>query len=91
MLGGPSGRLDQLASGGTLDGLDSNTSQAIRVVDEALADLTRIEGAVDGFFNSAITSTSDLLSALETDLEDAVDEGSRPVAWIALLKGPPRP
>lgn len=73
-LGGPSGRLDQLASGGALDDLGSNTSQAIRVVDEALAELTRIEGAVDGFYNAAITSASNLMSDLEDNLETAVDD-----------------
>ena len=73
-LGGLSGSLDQLASGGTLAGLDENTSAAIRVVDEALADLTRIEGAVDGFYNASITSASSLLADVQEDLEDAVDE-----------------
>jgi flagellin-like hook-associated protein FlgL len=73
-LGGPSGRLDQLASGGTLDDLGSNTSQAIRVVDEALGELTRIEGVVDGFYNAAITSASGFLSDVEDDLEAAIDD-----------------
>jgi len=72
-LGGVSGQLSELASGAGLDGLDTNTSQAIRVVDEALADLTLIEGAVDGFYNASITSASGLLSDLEGDLEDAID------------------
>jgi len=73
-LGGPSGRLDQIGSGGTVSGLDENTSQAIRIVDEALADLTRVEGSVDGFFNAAVTSSSNLLSDLQEDLEDAITE-----------------
>lgn len=73
-LGGLSGRLDQLASGGTLAGLGENTSQAIRVVDEALAELTVLEGAVDGFYNAAISSASGLLSDLEDDLVDAIDD-----------------
>lgn len=73
-LGGPSGRLGELASGGTLDDLGNNTSQAIRVVDEALAELTVIEGAVDGFYNASIGSASTLLSDLEADLETAIDD-----------------
>ncbi len=73
-LGGLSGQLSDLASGGTLADLDTNTSQAIRVVDEALAEVTVIEGAVDGFYNASISSTSTLLSELETDLEAAIDE-----------------
>jgi len=73
-LGGPSGRLDQIASGGLVSGLDGNTSQAIRIVDEALADLTRIEGSVDGFFNAAVTTSSNLLADLEEDLQDAITE-----------------
>ncbi len=73
-LGGISGTLDQLASGGALSGLDGNTSAAIRVVDEGLADLTRVEAAVDGFYNASITSASNLMSDLEDDLEAAVDD-----------------
>ena len=72
-LGGISGNLDQLRSGGSLAGLGSNTSQAIRVVDEALGAVTRASGNVDGFFNSQITSASTLLTEMETDLEDAMD------------------
>ena len=72
-LGGVSGSLGDLAGGGPLSGLDEQTSQAIRVVDEALADLTRTEGVVDGFYNASITSASDLLAELEDNLEDAVD------------------
>jgi len=73
-LGGLSGALSDLATGGTLAGLGDNTSQAIRVVDEALADLTEVEGAIDGFYNASITSASNLLADLEEDLEDAIDD-----------------
>jgi flagellin-like hook-associated protein FlgL len=73
-LGGASGTLDQIGSGGAVSGLDGNTSQAIRIVDEALADLTLIEGAVDGFETAAVTSSSELLAALEDDLEDAITQ-----------------
>ena len=73
-LGGLSGTLDQIASGGDYSGLSTNTSQAIRIVDEALADLTRVEGSVDGFYNAAVTSSSSLLGALQSDLEDAINE-----------------
>lgn len=76
-LGGSSGRLDQIASGGDVSGLDGNTSQAIRIVDEALADLTRIEGSVDGFQTAAVTTASGLLADLEEDLEDAIAETDR--------------
>jgi flagellin-like hook-associated protein FlgL len=73
-LGGASGTLDQIASGGDVSGLDGNTSRAIRIVDEALADLTRVEGSVDGFQTSAVTSASSLLADLEDDLEDAITQ-----------------
>jgi len=72
-LSGPSGRLNQLYTGGSLAGLDNNTSQAIRVVDEALGKLTRIQGDVDGFYNAAISSSSELLSDMQTNLEDSID------------------
>ena len=71
-LGGLSGTLDELASGGSLSGLDDKTSQAIRVVDEALGDLGRVEGSVDGFYNASITSASNLLADLQEDLEDTI-------------------
>ncbi len=71
-LGGLSGTLDQLASGGSLSGLADNTSQAIRVVDEALGMVARVEGAVDGFYNAAVSSTSSLLSDMQDDLETAI-------------------
>ncbi|MBN2474051.1 MAG: flagellin [Pirellulales bacterium] len=73
-LGGLSGHLNELASGGGLDGLAANTSQAIRVVDEALAQLTVTEGAVDGFYSASVASTSSYLSDLEEDLESAIDD-----------------
>jgi flagellin-like hook-associated protein FlgL len=72
-LGGVSGRLDQLYSGGTLSDLGDNTAQAIRVVDEALGKLTRVKGAVDGFYNAAITSSSALMTDMQTKLGDYID------------------
>jgi len=71
-LGGTSGRLDQIASGGSYSGLDANTSQAIRIVDEALGGVDLAEGNVAGFYNASISSTSALLSDMETDLADAI-------------------
>jgi flagellin-like hook-associated protein FlgL len=72
-LGGPSGMLDQLLSGGDYAGLGDNSATAIRIVDEALADLTRIEGAVDGFANGVIESAAALADGFESELEDAID------------------
>ena len=72
-LGGLSGSLDQLFSGGDLSGLATNTSQAIRVVDEAIGQITRLEGRVDGFADSAIDSASSLLYGFEDSLEAALD------------------
>jgi len=72
-LGGPSGNLEDLLSGGLLAGLDGNTSQAIRVVDEAIAQLTLIEGSVDGFADAAIASSSALLTGFKDTLEDSID------------------
>ena len=71
-LGGISGRLDQIASGGVYSGLDANTSRALRIVDEALGQVEVVQGAVEGFSTAAITSSSDLLSALQTELTNAV-------------------
>jgi len=70
---GPSGRLDDLYSGGTWAGLGEKTSRAIQVVDEALGRLSRVQGSVDGFYNAAITSSSNLLSDMQTKLGDYID------------------
>jgi hypothetical protein len=72
-LGGGSGTLDQLATGGSLSGLNTNTAQAIRVVDEALGKLTRVTGNVNGFNNSAIASSSGLMTAMQTNLLESID------------------
>jgi flagellin len=72
-LGGASGSLDQLATGGSLSGLGNNTAQAIRVVDEALGDATVVSGNVNGFYKSAITSASTLMTALQTDLQKEIE------------------
>jgi len=72
-LGGVSGSLDELLSGGALAGLDTNTSHAIRVVDEALGQLAQVEGSVDGFYNSQISTASSLMTDLEDELTDAID------------------
>ena len=72
-LGGISGSLDQLAASGSLAGLSTNTSQAIRVVDEALAELSQIEGVVDGFTDYSVASSAALYAGFESTFEDAID------------------
>ncbi len=70
--GGPSGRLTDLLTGGTAAGLNNNTSQAIRIVDETLGRLTEVEGAVDGFYNATVTTSSTYLTNLQTDLANSI-------------------
>jgi len=72
-LGGLSGSLDQLISGGAAAGLDASAPLAVRIADEALAELEVIEGLVDGFATAAITASSNLLSGFETELGEAID------------------
>jgi flagellin-like hook-associated protein FlgL len=86
-LGGLSGQLDQLRSDGAID-IATETSQAIRVVDEALGQLTEVEGQVDGFYNSAISSASSYLTDLQENLQssiDAIDEvdDDEETQWMA--------
>ncbi|MBN2292512.1 MAG: hypothetical protein JXM70_08815, partial [Pirellulales bacterium] len=73
-LGGVSGTLDQLFSGGDYSGLDDKTSIALRIVDEAIGDVDRASGRVEGFYNAQIGSVSALLSDMEEDLQDAIDQ-----------------
>ena len=74
LLGGVSGTLDQIISGGDYSGLDDKTSIALRIVDEAISDVARAQGRVDGFYNAQISSASSLLSDMEDDLRDAIDQ-----------------
>lgn len=74
LLGGVSGSLSDLLSGGTLSGLSTNTSQAIRVVDEALGSLTLVEGTVDAFADVTVSSAASLLDGLSTELESNIDQ-----------------
>jgi flagellin-like hook-associated protein FlgL len=71
-LGRDSGRLSGLATGGSLAGLDSNTSQAIRVVDEALAQLDLVQATTDGFADITVATSSALLDGMKTNLENAL-------------------
>ena len=69
LLGGVSGRVNELASGESLAGLADNTSQAIRVIDEALAALTRREATVDAFADVTVAAASSLLDELGGEVE----------------------
>lgn len=74
LLGGPSGRLSNLATGEAYGGLGNNSATAVRIVDEALAQVTRAAGRVEGFATSAIESSNELLGALRTELTTAQTE-----------------
>jgi hypothetical protein len=53
--------------------LGSNAPLAIRIVDEAIADLDLIEGQVDGFSTAVLDSSSNLMTALETEAQATID------------------
>jgi len=72
-LGGLSGRLTDLMTGGSLDGLGSNSPLAVRVVDEALARLTIIEGNVDGFATATLDSSRTLYEDLDEQILTAIN------------------
>lgn len=73
-LGGLSGNLAEIVSGGTYAGLASNAARAVRIVDEAIGVVTRVQGQVEGFAAAAIDSSAALLTDWETNLEDAVED-----------------
>ncbi len=73
-LGGPSGTLDQLRSGGGLDGLGDNTAAAIRVVDEALGVLDRAEGIIDGFANATISAAQSVADSFVTEVQNSINQ-----------------
>ena len=74
LLGGLSGQLSDLASGSSLAGLSGNTSQALRVVDEALSSLSSIDGVVDAFAEVTVESSGSLLTSLGSQLETTISE-----------------
>ena len=67
-LGGLTGTLDQLATGESKSGLGTNADDAVRIADEALAQLTGIRNNVDNFATSVIDSARSLYSGLKEDL-----------------------
>lgn len=73
VLGGISGKLTDIESGGTLSGLGTNSSAAIRIVDEAIAQLTSAQAQVDAFADISVASASRLLTEFATTLEDSID------------------
>ena len=46
----------------------------IGIVDESLSQVDVVRGNVTGFFNAAVTSSSNLLTSLQTDLQKAVQQ-----------------
>ncbi len=72
LLGGTSGSLADLLSGGALAGLGLNTSAALRVVDEALSKLTLLDGQVNAFADVTVDSASKLLGELKGEVEDTL-------------------
>lgn len=73
-LGGISGRLSDLLTGGSAAGLANNTSQALRIVEEALGQVDVADGIVSGFYNSSVAASNALLDDLKTDLEKAISQ-----------------
>lgn len=72
-LGGLSGSLAELATGGALAGLSTNTSQGLRVIEEAIGQATRAKGRIDGFADSTVGSADTLLDGLKDSLQTALD------------------
>jgi flagellin-like hook-associated protein FlgL len=74
LLGGISGALSDLTTGGAAAGLGDNTSRALRIADEALGDIERLSGRIDGFADAAVASSSNLLADWADDLEDSIEQ-----------------
>lgn len=72
LLSGVSGRLTSLESGGSLAGLGTNASAAIRVLDEVLGQLSTSEARVDAFADIAVASAENLLTGLQSNLEESL-------------------
>lgn len=73
VLGGVSGIVTDVGSGGSLAGLGTKTSAAIRVIDEALAQMTVIDGRIDAFADVTVASSSRLMKEFSTQLQTSLD------------------
>jgi hypothetical protein len=84
VLGGVSGAMSDLLSGGSLSGgslsggslsgLGGNTSQALHVVDGALGQLTLTEGSVDAFADVTVASAASLLDGLDEQMTETLNQ-----------------
>ncbi len=73
-LGGLSGTLANIKSGGGVSGLDTNTSHALRIVDEALGRLTVLEARADAFADVTVDAAEKLLDGFKTTLDDTIED-----------------
>jgi flagellin-like hook-associated protein FlgL len=73
LMGGVSGTLAELASGGTAAGLGDNASQALRIVGEALDQLSITEGRIQAFADVTVASAGRLLDGFATELDEAIE------------------
>ena len=69
-LGGTSGQLFQLRSGGDYD-LDTNTMMAARVVEEAITSVTTLRGRLGAFQSTTVQSNIDVLNDTLEGLTEA--------------------
>ena len=70
-IGGLSGRLDQLATGGGKSLLDDSAA-AVNIVDEALAEATFLQARVGSFSGQILGSSANVLSAQEANLTESI-------------------
>ncbi len=71
-LGGETGYVDQIASGGSKSGLGAHAADAVRIADEALADLAAVETSVSTFSAVTLASTESVLTSMRTNLEEGI-------------------
>jgi flagellin-like hook-associated protein FlgL len=72
-LGGDAGNLSQIGSGGDYADLGDNRSQALLIVDEAIAQVATIQGNIAGFSLASVSSASTLLTDLQEDIQTSID------------------
>ena len=71
-LGGVSGKLSSLLTGGANSLTSGNTTQALDVIDDAISDVTRAQSLVGSFQRFTLDSASSILSSTITNLSDAL-------------------
>ena len=71
-IGGPTGKLSSISTGGANSLTAGKASEAVKIIDEAIADVTRGQAVIGGFQKSTLDSSSRVLAATIENVSSAL-------------------